>query len=264
MWFTKPYYHFCHIDLQMCFRGAVLTDTTNRKSLTYVVASSFALFNICLYSPQVSMCQFDHPSYRLWRFFVHLCSCRGSTARPPKTRGRSLLGSARAHTSEVVLTLTPNRGAILESNHLGLLLDRQFDLLPNADLSVTHKTTARGGNFDLDAVEPYPPIAAAPLPCGSPSTCGHGPWSSWIAWMPSPVSPNWRHLCSALATPLRRPDRQMTSRAEPWILANDVPAGSESTPIPSPIPQNLCQEILHVVGRGNDFSLKALCQKILD
>ena len=57
--------------------------------------------------PQVSLCQFDHPSSRLWRFFDHLCSPRESTTRPPTTLAWSLHESARAHTSKVVLTLTP-------------------------------------------------------------------------------------------------------------------------------------------------------------
>ena len=57
--------------------------------------------------PQVSLCQFDHPSYRLWRFFDHLCSPRESTNRPQNTLAWSLHESARAHTSKVVLTLTP-------------------------------------------------------------------------------------------------------------------------------------------------------------
>ena len=51
-------------------------------------------------------------------------------------------------------------------------MDRQFDLLLHEDLFATHTPTARGDSFDLDAVEPYLPIAAVPLPCGSPSACG--------------------------------------------------------------------------------------------
>ena len=45
-------------------------------------------------------------------------------------------------------------------------MDRQFDLLLHEDLFAAHTHITHGDSFDLDVVEPYPPIAAVPLPCG--------------------------------------------------------------------------------------------------
>ena len=77
--------------------------------------------------------------------------------------------SARAHTSKVVLSLTPKPWCHLGERQVldqptERAMDRQFDLLRHADLFATHTPTARGDSFDLDAVRPYPPIAAVALP----------------------------------------------------------------------------------------------------
>ena len=62
------------------------------------------------------------------------------------------------HTSKVVLALTPKPWCHVEKRQvLGQPtergMDRQFYLLRHADLFATHTPTARGGSFDLDAVD---------------------------------------------------------------------------------------------------------------
>ena len=79
--------------------------------------------------------------------------------------------SARVHISKVVLSLTPKPWCHLGERQVldqptGRAMDRQFDLLLHEDLFATHTPITHGDSFDLDVVEPYPPIAAVPLPCG--------------------------------------------------------------------------------------------------
>ena len=68
----------------------------------------------------------------------------GFPARPPKTHGRSLHESPRAHTPKIVLSLKPKLWCHLGEQPTERELDRQFDILPHAVLVATHTPTARG------------------------------------------------------------------------------------------------------------------------
>ena len=96
---------------------------------------------------------------------------RGSTFQHPMIHGWLPHESARAHTSKVVLSLTPKSWCHLEEQQVldqpsGRGMDRQFDLLLHTHLFATRTPIAQGDSFDVDAVEQHPPIAAVPCRMG--------------------------------------------------------------------------------------------------